>query len=380
MKHKRLSLSILALVLVLAVLFVGFASAQDGDEPREQISPAAVDAISNYIPIQGRLTDSAGHPLDGNYLLTFRLYDVSIGGTALCEYAIGANVDDGLFSTYIWADGCPIDGRQLYLGLEVGEDGEMTPRRYIDNVPYAWSLRPGAEVEYNLSDPLLYLANTGDGEGLWSSSASGEGVHGASLLGAGVAGYGIDGPGVYGESLSGPAISAKGPITSTEPSYLWISGNGVRPFNQTDSTIINMTNYGGAEILRGAETGNKHVMLPITIPGTLYGQPVRLTGLDLYWKGSTDLDGITAVLFRRQTGVCWDNDSSCFMSILHNLDDRSCDDDIYPDGCTVHFDLTTNNVLSSNSGILYLTIEFSFASADSPINFGGARLTLEYQD
>ena len=99
MNHKRLSLSILALVLVLAVLFVGFASAQDGDEPREQMSPAAVDARSNYIPIQGRLTDSAGHPLDGNYTLTFRLYDLYEGGTALCEYITGTNVDNGLFST-----------------------------------------------------------------------------------------------------------------------------------------------------------------------------------------------------------------------------------------------------------------------------------------
>ena len=64
------------------------------------------------------------------------------------------------------AEDCAIDGRQLYLGIEVNSDGEMTPRRYIDNVPYAWSLRPGAKVEGSLDDPLFYTINTGSGDGM----------------------------------------------------------------------------------------------------------------------------------------------------------------------------------------------------------------------
>ena len=339
MNKKGFSLSILALVLLLIIFSVGFAFAQGGSGPREGVSPANVEAISNYIPIQGRLMNSAGQALNGTYTLTFRLYEVQTGGSSLCHDSNNVVVENGLFSTYMRADSCPIDGRQLYLGIEVGDDGEMAPRKYIDNVPYAWSLRPGAKVEYNLSDPILTVNNLG----------------------------------------SGPAISAGGRITSTEPSYVWISGNGVRPMYQTDTTIIDMTNYGGASIKRGGPSVlPKNVMLPITIPGTLYGQPARVSALDLYWKGQTEFDGITAVLMRRQTGVC--DTSQCYESILQNFTDHVCDVGNNPTGCILHFDLTSNNVLSASSGVLYLTLELSFSGEVSYIEIGGVRLTLEYDD
>jgi hypothetical protein len=159
---------------------------------------------------------------------------------------------------------------------------------------------------------------------------------------------------------------------------LWISGNGVRPFHQSDSTIIDMNTIGGAMITRGADTGTKNVMLPITVPGTLYGQNVRLTDLDLYWVGATQFDGITAILMRRQTGVC--ATSSCYQTILFDTSDHGCDVSVNPTGCTLHYDLIANNVLSSSSGVLYLTIELAFSGASSPIDIGGARLTLEYDN
>jgi hypothetical protein len=378
MNTKKLSFAALALVMLLIILTVSFANAQEGQPQREGAAPETVEAVSNYIPIQGRLTDSGGHPLNGAYNLTFRLYETPSGGTALCEDTRSVTVAEGIFSTYMRADSCPIDGRQLYLGVEVGSDGEMTPRQFIDNVPYAWSLRPEAKVESNSSSSILYLNNLGGGVGLWSASISGAGVHGASGLSAGVEGYSLNGPGVYGESLSGIAIAANGVITSTAPTYLWISGNGVRPYRQSDSTTIDMNNTGGATIYRGATTGLKNVMLPITIPGTLYGQNVRITDLDLYWVGATQFDVISAVLMRRQTGVC--STSPCYVNILFDSTDHVCDVTTDPTGCTLHYDLTTNNVLSSNSGVIYLTIELGFNGPASPIDFGGARLTLEYDD
>jgi hypothetical protein len=378
MNTKKLSFAALALVMLLIILTVSFANAQEGQPQREGAAPETVEAVSNYIPIQGRLTDSGGHPLNGAYNLTFRLYETPSGGTALCEDTRSVTVAEGIFSTYMRADSCPIDGRQLFLGVEVGSDGEMTPRQFIDNVPYAWSLRPEAKIESNSSSSILYLNNLGGGVGLWSASISGAGVHGASGLSAGVEGYSLNGPGVYGESLSGIAIAANGVITSTAPTYLWISGNGVRPYRQSDSTTIDMNNTGGATIYRGATTGLKNVMLPITIPGTLYGQNVRITDLDLYWVGATQFDVISAVLMRRQTGVC--STSPCYVNILFDSADHVCDVTTDPTGCTLHYDLTTNNVLSSNSGVIYLTIELGFSGPASPIDFGGARLTLEYDD
>jgi hypothetical protein len=137
-----------------------------------------------------------------------------------------------------------------------------------------------------------------------------------------------------------------------------------------------MTNYGGASITRGATAGNKNVMLPITITAPLLGQNVTVTGLDIYWSGQTEFDGIAAVLLRRQTGVC--GSAACFANILFDSADRVCDVANNPTGCTIHFDLTENNVLTADSGILYLTLEFAFSGASTWIQVGGVKLTVSH--
>ena len=40
----------------------------------------------------------------------------------------------------------------------------------------------------------------------------------------------------------------------------------------------------------------------------------------------------------------------------------------------------TDSTTNSSSGVLYLTIEMAFSSSTSPIDIGGVRLTLEYDD
>ena len=49
-----------------------------------------------------------------------------------------------------------------------------------------------------------------------------------------------------------------------------------------------------------------------------------------------------------------------------------------PTGCTLHYDLTTNNVLTADSGILYLTLELAFSGASTRIDIGGVKLTLRH--
>jgi hypothetical protein len=171
------------------------------------------------------------------------------------------------------------------------------------------------------------------------------------------------------------AIAANGVITSSEMTYLWVSGNDVRAYSEADSTIINLNSHGGAQISRGGVASPKSVVLPITIAGTLYGQNVRLTDLDIYWQGDTDLDSIMTIRLRRQTGAC----PTCYVEILADTTDYVCWEDNYPQGCTIHNVLTANNVLTPTSGVLYLTVEIGF-SGTTWIDFGGVRLTLEYDD
>lgn len=375
------------LALLIFMLALAFATrlsvAQEQGTDNDVRTSDAVSFASDYIPIQGLLTDSGGTPLNGSYQVTFRIYDVGSGGTALCTSTRTLNLVDGLFNAYINGSSCSIDGRQLYLGIQVGTDPEMTPRSYIDNVPYAWSLRPGATIIGDSSDDILSVQNDGSGAAIIGRSVTpsvdGVGVTGTSLAGSGIKGMALTGIGVQGDSFSGVSIKATGTgiIQSEANSYIWASGNGVRPYHQSDSTVIDMTSIGGARISRGATPGYKNVMLPITVPGELYGQDVTVTDLDIYWVGDTDTEAITAVLLRRQTGVC--GSSTCYQTILHNTTDYTCNEDTNATGCTLHFDLGTNNVLSSSSGILYLTIEMGFSGASSWIDIGGVRLTLAHE-
>jgi len=122
-------------------------------------------------------------------------------------------------------------------------------------------------------------------------------------------------------------------------------------------------------------------MLPITIPGTLYGQNVTVTDLDLYFVGGTLTDGISAVVLRRQTGVCGSTDTPvCYDTLLDDPANYFCEDNsAHETGCTRHWDLSTNNVLTSTSGILSLTIELTFSGAAGWVDIGGVRLTLKHE-
>ncbi len=266
----------------------------------------------------------------------------------------------------------------------------MDPRQPIYAVPYAWSLRPNAVVIGTVDlDPILHLENsdpTGRGLNSYAMSTTGMnfGVVAASRSPDGFGGYFYNdgasgGTALWVDSSNGVAIKATGSgvIQSSALSYVWISGSGVRPYHQSDTTIIDMTTIGGARVYRGTAAGTRNVMLPITLPGPLYGQNVTVTGLDVYFLSNTADDGITSTLLRRQIGMC--STSSCYRTILSDTSFYSCDDAVTPTGCSHHWDLSTNNILTSSSGVLYLTFELSFAGAANWVDIGGVRLTLEHQ-
>ncbi len=173
MKRQLFLIGLLAVLLGIA-LTASLSRAQGPDTPTptpggevvvEGVGPMA--AVGAKIPIQGRLTDRSGNPVaDGNYNITASIYNVSSGGTALCSDADTVSVSNGLFTMNInHCDSDDINGRQLYLGIKVGTDAEMTPRQAIYPVPYAWSLRPGAVISNTTT--------TGHALEVWSAAGSG---------------------------------------------------------------------------------------------------------------------------------------------------------------------------------------------------------------
>lgn len=191
--HGRALAFLVGLVLMLAMA-AGLVLAQEPEPQAEsEVSgPVDLEAIAaGAIPIQGRLTNQSGAPLNGTYSITFRLYEVSSGGTALCSDNNNVTVTNGLFSSYL--DGCYdyVTGQRLYLGVQVGSDPEMTPRQAIYAVPYALSLVPGAVISYT-TDGVLTVRSTGTGDSdalLAYAASDGEAVTAGSQAGVAIYAY-----------------------------------------------------------------------------------------------------------------------------------------------------------------------------------------------
>lgn len=196
---------------------LGLVLAQGPEPPEDTVGAEgpvdAAAAVGNRLPVQGRLTDAGGNPLNGTYSIRFSLYEAAAGGTALCSDTNSVSVENGLFNSEIWGNCGPddVNGRQLYLGVKVETDPEMTPRRAIYPVPYAMSLRPGAIISATTSNALVHIENwhtSGRALRAYGMSESGTnyGVVGASRSPDGYGGYFYNttsGVGVYGQSDTG---------------------------------------------------------------------------------------------------------------------------------------------------------------------------------
>jgi hypothetical protein len=143
------------------LLFAYHAWAAPSDAPQAEAPASGVK--TGMLSYQGYLTDASSEPLDGEIDVTFRLYSTSTGGTALwTEAHTGENavpVDDGLFNVMlgsltpipddVWSNGAS------YLGIQVGDDAEMSPREAIGNVPTALTVPDGAITEDKIADGVV---------------------------------------------------------------------------------------------------------------------------------------------------------------------------------------------------------------------------------
>ena len=269
----------------------------------QQSPPAAI--LTDQIPIQGRLTDVNGIPLNGTYTVTLSVYDAAVGGAFLCGNLFTAlEVTNGLFNNSL--DFCDtlnaFEGDQMYLGVQVGADPEMTPRQPIQGVPYAFNLKPGAVIK------------------------------GAN-------------------------------------SYLFVPGAAFVKNAPTDTTRWDMV-YGAARIWRGATAGNKYIYIPITLPNVLYGQPVRVTSITIYYVCE---DGANTYITETALAKMTDADTSVALFVADETNRDS--------NTAASYSLTTDaaqNTLSSSVGSLAVRLYLNFANDADYIQIGGVRLTLDH--
>jgi len=112
------------------------------------ITPVVATAIPAQFTHQGRLTDSAGTPIEGPHTVTIRLYSAPTGGMAdWTEQHTNIPFSGGYFSVPIGTVGPdPLDetvltGAAKYLSVQVDTGDELGPRVPLTTVPYA--LRAG---------------------------------------------------------------------------------------------------------------------------------------------------------------------------------------------------------------------------------------------
>lgn len=145
---RPLRVGCLLLFFVMAGWFCSFSSAQ------------AANGINRQISYQGKLLDTTGVPVtNGTYQMKFALYAAASGGTPLwvasgtsvgAPTAIPVTVQSGLFSILLgdsseaggWQntlDGVDWNSTTIYLGVTIGSDSEMTPRKRLGAVPQAFN-------------------------------------------------------------------------------------------------------------------------------------------------------------------------------------------------------------------------------------------------
>jgi hypothetical protein len=97
-------------------------------------------ACAQPFTYQGLLKQN-GTPANGNYQMTFRLYDVASGGTALGTVVLDSvSVVNGLFTVELNFPASVWDGGLRYLEIQVGGT-TLSPRVKINPTPYASTIR-----------------------------------------------------------------------------------------------------------------------------------------------------------------------------------------------------------------------------------------------
>lgn len=235
MSHRWLVSLSVTLGLLILLWAIGSALAQE-PEPKADLSAAAT--VNSRISYQGVLTEG-GTPVNGNRNMVFDFYaNNSCSGIAVLQ-VIKNNVPvtNGLFSVELDVTHGVFWGQGLWLEVEV--DGTSIGCKEILPVPYALSLRPGAEIagEPTAWDGWVLRVNM-DG-----TYATGKAVLGSTATGSAVYGESASGYGVSGHSDNGYAVRGVDAGTETARGYggYFTSNNGVGVYGYSgaDRTVSN---------------------------------------------------------------------------------------------------------------------------------------------
>ncbi len=135
-------LIVVTLIIACGVLPAGASIGSIPFSGDSKVSPAGEpdNVIPHEIDYQGYLARIDGMPLNGDFTLVFSLYDEASGGVSKWNEKHKVHIEDGLFKVVLGSFQ-PIPAIHLteesYLGIQVENDNEMTPRHPFTSVAYA---------------------------------------------------------------------------------------------------------------------------------------------------------------------------------------------------------------------------------------------------
>lgn len=143
MKQNRVLVYLVALLLAVSVLPVPFAVAFTVPKPTVPVPPT--------LSYQGTMYNTDGTPFTGVKKITFSLYGVMTGGTALwTETQNAVNIVNGRFATVLTMDPMTkvlANKSAAWIGIKVDpETSEMTPRQPLTSVPFAHKADNGVPI------------------------------------------------------------------------------------------------------------------------------------------------------------------------------------------------------------------------------------------
>jgi len=163
-------------------------------------------------------------------------------------------------------------------------------------------------------------------------------------------------------------IGNDGSIQSKADTYLFVPGSAFTPSSNAATTRWAVDVAGGVSLWRGSTGTSQAVYFPIVLPAVLYGQPVKIESMTVYYLCQNGANNyITETWLIKQTAA----DSS--QILINDSTDRTST-------TATSYTLTPGggNVLSSDSGVVVASITLHFVDDVNSITIGGLRLQLHH--